>query len=153
MKTTKRATFIFRGLGFPIKLVNAPLRKMVGEWTLDVNFNKLQLVVLEALLRKSTPLSGDEIRFMRKYLTLSTTEFGKIFGVSHVTVVKWESEQTRPSLSTDVYIRLYIFDHLKAKDKDFRNLYHAINPEVLSKSKKSTEHPLVIKDFEELQSA
>ncbi len=101
-ETTKRATFIFRGLGFPIKLINVPMRKMVGEWTLDVNFNKFQLAVLDCLLHKPAPLTGDELRFIRKFLKMSTTDFGKIFGVTHVTVVKWESGQTRANLSTDV---------------------------------------------------
>ena len=42
MKNRKRETFIFRGLGFPIKLVNVPMRKMVGEWALDIDFDHLK---------------------------------------------------------------------------------------------------------------
>ncbi len=152
MKNTKTATFIFKGLGFPIKLINAPMRKMIGEWVLDINFNKLQLVVLDCLLRKLAPLTGDELKFMRKFLNMSTTDFGKIAGVSHVAVVKWENGQTRANLSTDVCIRLYMFDHLNAKDKEFRNLYHKINPEVLSKNKNETS-TISIDDFGDLKSA
>ena len=112
MKNKKRKTFTFEGLGFPIKLVNVPMKKMVGEWVLDINFNKLQLAVLESLIRKPAPLNGDELKFMRKFLNMSTTEFGKIFGVTHAAVVKWEGGQTHANLSTDVCIRLYMFDHL-----------------------------------------
>jgi transcriptional regulator with XRE-family HTH domain len=154
VKNKKRETFIFKGLGFPIKLINVPMKKVVGEWVLDINFNKLQLAVLCSLIRKPAPLTGDELKFMRKFLNLSTTDFGKIFGVTHVAVVKWESGKTRANLSTDVCIRLYLFDHLiKAKDKDFRNLYHEINPEVLSKNKNEKIDLIVIDDFEELKSA
>ncbi len=153
MKDKKRATFIFKGLGFPIKLVNAPMRKMVREWVLDINFNKLQMTVLHCLLRKPAPLNAYELKFIRKFLNMSTTEFGKVFGVTHVAVVKWESGKTRINISTDVCIRLYMFDHLKAKDKDFRIFFHTINPEVLSKSKGEKTEPIVIKNFEELKSA
>ena len=153
MKNKKLKTFIFRGLGFPIKLINVPLKKMVGEWVLDINFNKLQLTVLNYLLRKPAPLTGDELKFMRKFLNLSTTDFGKIFGVTHAAVIKWESGQTRINLSTDVCIRLYMCNHLKAKDKEFRNLYYQINPEVLSKNKNEAVLPLVINAFEDLKTA
>ncbi len=153
MKDRKRETFIFRGLGFPVKLIKVPMRKMIGEWVLDINFNKLQRAVLECLLREPAPLNGDELRFIRKFLDLSTAEFGKIFGVSHVAVVKWENRKARTNLSTDVCIRLYMFDHLKAKDKEFRNFYHEINPEVLSKTKTDKSRPIVIDEFERLKSA
>jgi DNA-binding XRE family transcriptional regulator len=88
-------------LGFPIKLINAPMRKMVGEWVLDVNFNKLQFSVLECLIRKPIPLNGGELKFMRKFLNMSATEFGKIFGVTYVAVIKWEEEKTCDNLSTN----------------------------------------------------
>jgi DNA-binding transcriptional regulator YiaG len=154
MKNTKTETFIFKGLGFPIKLINVPMKKMVGEWVLDINLNKLQLVVLECLVRKSAPLNGDELKFMRKFLNMSTTDFGKIFGVTHVAVVKWESGKTRINLSTEVCIRLYMFDRLiKAKDKDFRKLYHEINTEMLSKNKNEKIDPIAIDNFEDLKSA
>jgi len=153
MKDRKKETFIFRGLGFPIKLVNVPMRKMVGEWVLDVDFDQLQLTVLCGLLEKPALLNGDELKFIRKYLDMSTTEFGKIFGVSHVAVVKWE-KGTRANPSTDFCIRLYIFDHLKkTKDKDFRNFYHKISLEKLAKSSNEKIGPLTIEDFEDLKSA
>ncbi|HSW87228.1 MAG TPA: hypothetical protein VLG49_07015 [Rhabdochlamydiaceae bacterium] len=153
MKDVKRKTLVFKGLGFPIKLINVPMKKMAGEWVFDINFNKLQLTVFYCLLRKPAPLTGGELKFIRKFLNMTTTDFGKIFGVSHVSVVKWESGKTHATLSTDVCIRLYIFDHLKAKDKDFRNLFHEINPETLSKSKNEKIKPITIDDFEDLKSA
>lgn len=116
MTNTKTKTFIFEGLGFPIRLINVPMKKVVGEWVLDINFNKFQLVVLDCLIRKPAPLTGDELKFMRKFLNLSTTDFGKIFGVTHAAVVKWENGNTRANLSTEVCIRLHLFDHLKVKD-------------------------------------
>jgi DNA-binding XRE family transcriptional regulator len=153
MKDRKRETFIFRGLGFPIKLVNVPMRKMAGEWVLDVDFDQLQLTVLCGLLEKPALLNGDELKFIRKYLDMSTTEFGKIFGVTHVAVVKWE-KGTRANPSTDVCIRLYVFDHLKkTQDKDFRNFFHRISLEKLVKSINEKVDLITIDDFKNLKSA
>lgn len=153
MTEVKRKTLIFEGFGFPIKLINVPMKKMAGEWVFDINLGKLELTVLYCLLRKRAPLNGDELKFIRKFLNLNTTEFGKLFGVSHVAVVKWERRQTRINISTDICIRLYMFDHLKAKDKDFRDLFHQINPEVLTKGKKEKIKPITIDNFEDLKSA
>ena len=91
MKDRKQETFIFYGLGFPIKLINVPMKKACGEWVIDINMNKLMLVVLEALIHKPIALTGDELGFIRSYLEMTTTAFGKTFGVSHVAILKWES--------------------------------------------------------------
>ena len=150
MKDRKKETFIFRGLGFPIKLINAPMRKMVGEWVLDVDFDQLQLAALTCLLEKSALLTGAELKFIRKYLNMSTTEFGKIFGVTHVAVLKWE-KGTRANPATDVCIRLYMYDHLsKTKDKDFRNFYRETTHEIFSKGRKEKNELISIGEFEQL---
>jgi DNA-binding XRE family transcriptional regulator len=151
MKDRKKETFIFRGLGFPIKLVNVPMRKMAGEWVLDIDFDKLELTVLYCLLEKPGQLNGDELKFIRKYLDMTTTEFGKIFGVSHVAVLNWE-KGTRINMSTDICIRLFMLDHLKkTKDKDFRIFFHK-RLETLGKADDKS-NPIVIDSFEDRKSA
>lgn len=133
----KIETFIFEGLGFPVVLINAPWKKVFGEWALDINLKKLQEVVLQTLIHKPMPLSGDELRFIRKFLEMSTSAFGKIFGVSHVAVVKWENNKTQVNPATELCIRLYVMDHLLTKDKEFRKFYHEMSIENLAKHKKS----------------
>lgn len=144
MKKTKKKTFVFEGLGFPIKLINAPMKKDFGEWYIDVDMNKLMHVVLEALVHKPTALTGGEIGFIRSYLKMTTTEFGKTFGVSHVAVLKWENNENQISPSLDFYIRLYILDYLRAKDKEFRSLYQKLSLEQISKKEKGKIHPLPV---------
>ena len=144
MKNRKKKTFVFEGLGFPIKLINAPMRKECGDWYIDINMNKLMLVVLEALAHKPIALTGDELRFIRSYLEMTTTQFGKTFGVSHVAVLKWESRENKVSPALELCIRLYILDHLHAKDAEFRALYKELSLEQLSKSEKGKIHPLVV---------
>lgn len=144
MKNKKKKTFIFKDLGFPIKLINAPMKKEFGEWYIDIDMNKLMRVVLEALAHKPSALTGDEISFIRSYLRMTTIDFGKIFGVSHVAVLKWESGENKISPALDVYIRLYILDYLRAKDKEFRSLYQQLNLGELSKVGKGKIHPIAV---------
>jgi len=59
----KIETFLYEDLGFPILLVNAPLRKAFGEWVLDIVFNKLRKDALNYLIHKQTNLTGAELRF------------------------------------------------------------------------------------------
>ncbi len=134
MKETKRDTFIYEGLGFPIRLINVPMKKVFGEWAININFNTLQIAALNMLARKPTALTGGELRFIIDYLEMSTRDFAKLFGVTHAAVVKWEKEETKMNPSTEVYLRLYILNYLKVTDKEFRKLYLKINPANLANS-------------------
>jgi hypothetical protein len=48
----------------------------------------LQKAVLYLLATKPTPLKGRELRFIIDYFEMSYRDFAKLFGVSHVAVVK-----------------------------------------------------------------
>lgn len=136
-------TFIWEGLGFPIRLVNVPMKKVFGEWVLDINLEHFQKAVLHMLARKPTPLSGCELRFIIDYLKMSTREFAHLFGVTHAAVSKWENEKSRMNPSTEVCLRLYILNHLKVADKEFRKLYLKMSPQNLANAE-SDETPLEI---------
>lgn len=138
MNETKRNTFIYEGLGFPIRLINVPMKKVFGEWTIDINFNFLQICALQMLSRKPTRLTGGELRFIIDYLEMSTRDFAKVFGVTHAAVLKWEKEESTMQITTEVCIRLYIANHLKTTNKEFRELYSAISPENLTNSIESS---------------
>lgn len=138
MKETKKETFIWEGLGFPIRLINVPMRKVFGEWVLDINLEDFQKVVLHILAFKKTPLSGGEIRFIIDYLKMSTREFGNLFGVTHTAVLKWENEKSRMNPSAEVCLRLHILNHLKVADKEFRRLYLKINAQHLADAENDT---------------
>jgi len=145
MKNKKFETFTYEGLGFPIELINVPMKKIFGEWILDINLSKLQIEVLNMLIHEPTTLQADELRFIRKYFEMTTTAFGEIFGVSHVAVLKWESGQL-PSPAMDMYIRMYVMDRLKGSNEEFGKLYHQVSLASLAKSRKkrSSFKPFVI---------
>jgi len=132
--------YLFEGLGMPIMLLNVPMKEIFGEWVLDIDLNKFQKSLLEFLTQKPTPLSGPELRFIRKYLGMTTTEFGKIIGMTHSGVIKYESCQSRLNPATEAYIRLYVFDHLnKKRDSEFRKLYHNIDIDSLKRHRRDKD--------------
>ena len=135
MVERKNETFTYTDLGFPIELIDVPMRKMLGEWILDINLNIFQLEVLKMLIHKPTPLQAGELRFIRKYFEMTMIAFGEILGVSHAAVIKWESGQL-PAPPMDVYIRMYIMNRLNAKNAEFGRLFHEVNMANLVKAKK-----------------
>lgn len=153
MKNTKKETLVYKGLGFPIKLIDVPMKKMFGDWVIDIDMTELQLVVLRALVYKPIQLTKDELKFIRHYLIMTTTEFGKIFGVRHSAVVQWENGKRNLSPSTEICIRLYVMNHLHVKDKEFRNLYNKISIEQLSQRVDRQSFPIEIDASEDLKIA
>ena len=143
-KNRKTQSFVYEGFGFPIKLIKVPMKKVFGEWVIDVDMNKLQVGIVRALIHKPVPLAGRELRFIRKFLDLSMAEFGKLFGVSHVAVMKWENAQRMTSPPMEVCIRLHLLEHLHVRDREFRNLYNKISQEVLTKVRRTKITPLAI---------
>ena len=137
----KKETYAFTGLGFPVQIIDCPMKKILGEWVIDINLNALQLWVFNELIHKKSPLSGKEMRFMRKFMHLTTEAFGKRLGVSHAAVVKWEKEQAKLSAVQEIYIRM-VFSEL-LKNMEINAIFKDITPEILSGAKENNL-PLVV---------
>lgn len=128
-KQTIEKKFVYEGLGFPVILRNVPMIELRGVWTPDINFNVLQKVVLLALAHHSSDLTGNQIRFIRTWLGLTQDEFGKLFGVTHPAVVKWEKtgdKRSKMTLTTQRELRMWILDQLLVKDEDFRKAFKIV---------------------------
>lgn len=134
---TKKETFIFHGLGFPIEIIDCPMKKVIGEWVIDIDLDALQLFVFKGLIHKPYPLTGGEMRFMRKFMGLTTEEFGKKLGVTHAAVVKWEKGQAEMSPVCDVYVRMLCANSLKAGG--INAIFKKISPEMLAEAEGRTE--------------
>lgn len=142
-KDKKRKTLIYTGLGFPIRLINAPMRKIYGKWVFDFSMGLFQDVVLHILATKPSPLTGPELRFIIDYFELSYRDFAKLLSVSHAAVVKWEKEKSKMNPNTEVSLRLYILNYLKVTDQEFRKRYLELSQQNLSNGK-SKKAPLDI---------
>jgi DNA-binding transcriptional regulator YiaG len=143
-----KETFIYEALGFPVLLINVPMKKVFGEWCLDINFAQLQRKALLLLAKQMDPLCGREIRFIRHYLNMSTHKFGEVLGVTHVAVLHWESDEKKMNPSTEIFLRSYVLNHLKITDKEFRKIYNTFNPKNISKPREQIA-PLEI-DIEQI---
>lgn len=51
------------------------MKKVFGEWCIDINMNNLMLLILEEIVHKPKALTGDELRYIRTYLEMTTTAF------------------------------------------------------------------------------
>ncbi len=140
----KTKTFTYKGLGVPVKLVNASMKKAMGVWFIAINMNKLMQIVLDAIIHKPTALTKDELRYIRTYLEMTMTNFGNAFGESHGAVLKWEGRQNRISPPLELCIRLYVLNHLGANDEEFRAFYRKFNLHRLSKSLEREKYILVV---------
>ena len=87
---------------------------------------------------------------MRKFLQMSSTEFGKKLAVSHATIVKWEKEQTKINPLQESYIRMFLFEHLQ--NNELLSLYQEIRPEKLAESKHEKQVPFPV-DINQLRAA
>jgi len=146
----KKETFIYEGLGFPIELIDTPMKKVFGEWVIDIDMNALQIFVFKGLIHKPYPLTGKEIKFMRKFLEISTTEFGESLGVTHAAIVKWEKEQSKISPMQETYIRMFLLESLT--EQELINVFKEITPKMLAETK-NEKHPPFTVDAKQLREA
>lgn len=118
--------FEYDGLGFPVLLLNVPVREFRGVLAPDIDYNLLQRNLLLALARKPSPLTGNEVRFIRQFAEMTFAEFANSFGVAHSAVIHWEKSKNafaKITPTTELCIRLFILDQLKADNKIFRTMF------------------------------
>lgn len=67
---------------------------------------QLMQCIAEYIITSPSPLTGAEIRFLRKNLHLKVAELAKLLGVDRVTVSRWENGHLRPTSPADRLIRV-----------------------------------------------
>lgn len=78
-----------------------------GESTVTIPaIMELQNVIGMALVRKDTPLTGKEVKFLRKNIGISGKEFAEVLGIDKATVSRWENDNQVISKPNDRLIRL-----------------------------------------------
>lgn len=113
----KQKDYTDYGLGFPVRILNAPFVQIQNNWVLDIDFDKYERVILFALATKECRLSGNEVRFIRHHFEMDLKNFGKRFGnVAHSAVIKWEKSgdsATKMNWSTEKDIRLAVINKIQ----------------------------------------
>jgi|SRR5579864_3262598 len=71
--------------------------------------SQLHFVIAFDLLRKKTILSGEEARFLRKWVGYSATELAETTGYSKSIISRWENEKQNIAKESDRLLRLVVF--------------------------------------------
>lgn len=122
-------SFIYDGSGFPVYLLNVPMVHVRDVWTPDVNYNKVDLLILQALAFKPARLTGREIHFIRHYFEMTTTKFASRFDVSFAAVLKWEkagNHPTKMNWTTEKDVRLFVLSRLHKRAQEMVALYNEL---------------------------
>lgn len=133
-KTVK--TFTYTGLGFPIVLHNVEIVCINGEDVPKIDIKYVAAREIKKLILQKTKLTGNQIKFIRTYFSLSLREFSNIVNESHTAIRKWESfknQSTNMDPNIEKTIRLYICDEMFKDKSTFYEKYHAVN-EIISEN-------------------
>lgn len=85
---------------------------------------ELHRVIAQAFIRKPTRLAGSEIRFLRKYLGWSGTDFASRMGTARETVSRWERGALPIGTQADRLLRLLVATSVPVKDYSPEDLTH-----------------------------
>lgn len=145
MKESLEENFVDYGCGFPVVIDEVRIRKdRNGEIPL-IDYDLFQRKVLEALVTKSGPLTGNQIRFIRLYHRLTLQAFASLLKVSHPAVLKWEKQGDEPTsmaAATEILLRLFVCEKLGTRASDFVRRFRWLMDNPCVDSSANTSHPL-----------
>lgn len=122
--------FQFNGLGFPVILINAPIKDGIPA----VNYNQMADAVFEALIRKPGRLSGAEVKFVRMHKEMTQGAFAEMVGVDRTSVVKWEAKDLKATemiSPTEAFLRMKMANLAKM---NLNSEFPVIHPAVMKKA-------------------
>jgi DNA-binding transcriptional regulator YiaG len=117
--------YIYDGLGFPIELHNVEVVEFKGELQPKIDVRKVADSAMKSLVLQKSRLTGNQIKFIRKYFSMSLRDFSKIVNESHMAIKKWEDfndEATNMDRNIEIMLRLHIYDHVVIKAKNDKNM-------------------------------
>lgn len=89
-------------------------------------------LLASAIVRKPRPLTGEDVRFLRKQMDMNGETFARHLGVDKTTLSKWENNQIQIGSNSDRLIRAVVLglgpDSKAEIEKGIRN-FIAINEE------------------------
>lgn len=86
------------------------------------NPTQLMQCIAEEIITSSAPLTGPEIKFVRKNLHLKIVDFARLLGVALGTVSRWENRHEIPTTPADRLIRLIYSRKAKVSEPTLRKL-------------------------------
>lgn len=92
-----------------------------------------------ALVTKPYGLAGEEVRFLRKYMSLTGDEFSRMLHVDKTTLSKWENNDDPVGPQSDLAIRMMVMSQnaaLREKLKDIIREFEKIKFRAHSRSRR-----------------
>ena len=100
MKKKIMENYIFEGFGFPVVLHNVVVGKFEGEEYPELNYQELEFKTVQSLIASPKALTGNQFKFLRKFMKHSLREIADGIEVSHSQIKNWE-EKTKEVTGMD----------------------------------------------------
>lgn len=131
--------YIEYGCGFPVRLINVPIIKDEenNEWVPDIDYNKLDKLVLLEICKMPYRFTGNQVRFIRLYFEKTFEQFAKILRVKHSSVMHWEKQKdeiAKITWGTEFAIRLFVLYQIDSGAKKFQQDYASLMTQQMAES-------------------
>jgi DNA-binding transcriptional regulator YiaG len=126
METKIAKEFKYSDLGIDIILKDVVLYKIGREWAPKIDIEKLSKKVFTLLTYRAASFLGNEILFIRTYLQMSKSEFGRELSVSHTAVAKWEKSGkkiTSMDIGTELLLKMVMAEKSGATASKYQEIY------------------------------
>lgn len=87
------------------------------------NVDKLHSLIASSLIKKADPLSGKEIRFLRKFLGFSGAVFAKLVGYEVEHLSRIENGKTSVQETFDRLVRALVMERLPEREYMLQDLF------------------------------
>ena len=129
METKIAKEFKYSDLGIDIILKDVVLYKVGREWLPKIDIEKLSKRIFTLLTYRAASFSGNELSFIRTYLQMSKSEFGRELKVSHTAVGKWEKAGKKISsmdIGTELLLKMIMAEKSGATASKYQEIFKKI---------------------------
>lgn len=120
--------YTYEGLGFAIELRQVEMVKINNEWHPKIDVRKIADATIQMLVTQKERLTGNQIKFIRSYYSMTLRDFAKnVVNVSHTAVNKWEkfeNKVTNMDINIEKILRLYIYETICMKTAKQKNEFY-----------------------------
>lgn len=82
--------YIFEGFGFPVVLHNVQIDNFEGEEYPELDYKELEFKTVQSLIASPRALTGNQLKFLRKFMKRSLRDIASDIEVSHAQIKNWE---------------------------------------------------------------
>lgn len=129
METKIVKEYKYSDLGIDIILKDIVLYKIGREWLPKIDIEKLSKKIFSLLTYRAASFSGNELLFIRTYLQMSKSEFGRELKVSHTAVAKWEKSGKKISsmdIGTELLLKMIMAEKSGASASKYQEIFKKI---------------------------